>query len=160
MRWSPWLGTNSGNSHDPDFQAKAREICRPDLDAPHFDQHGRLVLCCDEKRGMQILDRAAPTPPPAPGRPERREFESIRLGTGTMLTTFVVPTGEVVSDLGPTRTSLDLRAHVLRVAAHCRDIQRFDWVVDNLSTHQSLSSSKNSPAIVYKARSYSISLSV
>jgi hypothetical protein len=126
------------NSHDPDFQAKAKEICRLYLDAPTFYQHGRLVLCCDEKTGMQVLDRVAPTQPPAPGRPERREFEYIRLGTRTMITTFVVPTGEVVWDLGPTRTSLDFRAHVLRVAAHFRGMERFDWVVDNLNTHQSL----------------------
>ena len=126
------------NSHDPDFEAKAKEICRLYLDAPRFYQHGRLVLCCDEKTGMQVLDRVAPTRPPAPGRPERREFEYIRLGTRTMITTFVVPTGEVVWDLGPTRTSLDFRAHVLRVAAHFRDMKRFDWVVDNLNTHQSL----------------------
>ena len=55
-----------------------------------------------------------------------------------MITTFVVPTGKVVWDLGPTRTSLDFRAHVLRVAAQFRDMMRFDWVVDNLNTHQSL----------------------
>jgi hypothetical protein len=126
------------NSHDPDFQTKAKEICRLYLDAPSFYQHGRLVLCCDEKTGMQVLDRVAPTQPPAPGRPERREFEYIRLGTRTMISTFVVPTGEVVWDLGPTRTNLDFRAHVLRVAAHFRDMKRFDWVVDNLNTHQSL----------------------
>ena len=126
------------NSHDPDFQTKAREICRLYLDAPQFYQHGRLVLCCDEKTGMQILDRAAPTQPPTPGQPERREFEYIRLGTRTMITSLVVPTGEVVWDLGPTRTSLDFRAHVLRVAAHFPEMKRFDWVVDNLNTHMSL----------------------
>lgn len=126
------------NSHDPDFPTKAKEICRLYLDAPTFYQRGHLVLCCDEKTGMQVLDRVAPTQPPAPGRPERREFEYIRLGTRTMITTFVVPTGEVVWDLGPTRTSLDFRAHVLRVAAHFREMKRFDWVVDNLNTHQSL----------------------
>jgi hypothetical protein len=126
------------NSHDPDFEAKAKAICRLYLDAPRFYQQGRLVLCCDEKTGMQVLDRVAPTQPPAPGRPERREFEYIRLGTRTMITTFVVPTGEVVWDLGPTRTNLDFRAHVLRVAAHFPDMKRFDWVVDNLNTHQSL----------------------
>ena len=91
------------NSHDPDFEAKAKEVCRLYLDSPRLYQHGRLVLCCDEKTGMQVLDRVAPTRPAAPGRPERRELESIRLGTRTMITTFVVPTGEVVWDLGATR---------------------------------------------------------
>ena len=32
------------NSHDPDFPAKAKAICRLYLNAPQFYQHGRLVL--------------------------------------------------------------------------------------------------------------------
>jgi DDE superfamily endonuclease len=126
------------NSHDPDFDAKAQAICRLYLDAPGWYQQGRLVLCCDEKTGMQILRRVAPTRLPAPGQLEKREFEYERLGTRTMITTFAVPTGEVVWDLGPTRTSLDFRAHVLRVAYHWPDMAGFDWVVDNLNTHASL----------------------
>jgi hypothetical protein len=126
------------NSHDPDFEAKAKEVCQLYVNAPRFYQQGRLVLCCDEKTGMQILDRAAPTMPPRPGHPERREFEYVRLGTRTLIGTFCVPTGEVVWDLGQTRTSLDFRAHVLRVAAHHKGFEKFDWVVDNLNTHMSL----------------------
>ncbi len=87
---------------------------------------------------MQILQRAAPTQRVEPGKPEKREFEYIRLGTRTMITSFVVPTGEVVWDLGQTRTNLDFRAHVLRVAKHFPAMQKFDWVVDNLNTHCSL----------------------
>jgi hypothetical protein len=126
------------NSHDPDFEAKAKEVCQLYVKAPRFYQQGRLVLCCDEKTGMQVLDRPAPTQPAQPGKPEKREFEYIRLGTRTLITTFCVPTGEVVWDLGPTRTNLDFRGHVLRVAAHYRDLKKFDWVVDNLNTHMSL----------------------
>jgi hypothetical protein len=126
------------NSHDPDFTTLAKEICSLYVQAPQFYQQGRLVLCCDEKTGMQILDRVAPTQPPRPGHPEKREFEYIRLGTRTLIGTFCVPTGEVVWDLGPTRTSLDFRAHILRVATHFRQFARFDWVVDNLNTHLSL----------------------
>jgi hypothetical protein len=126
------------NSHDPDFEAKAKEVCQLYVNAPRFYQQGRLVLCCDEKTGMQVLGRPAPTQPAQPGKPEKREFEYIRLGTRTLITTFCVPTGEVVWDVGATRTNLDFRAHVLRVAAHYRDMKKFDWVVDNLNTHMSL----------------------
>ena len=31
-------------------------------------QHGRLLLCTDEKTGMQILGRPFPTQPPEPGK--------------------------------------------------------------------------------------------
>jgi hypothetical protein len=126
------------NSHDPEFETRAKEICQLYVQAPRFYQEGRLVICCDEKTGMQILQRAAPTQRVEPGKPEKREFEYIRLGTRTMITSFVVPTGEVVWDLGQTRTNLDFRAHVLRVTKHFPTMQKFDWVVDNLNTHCSL----------------------
>ena len=126
------------NSHDPEFETRAKEICQLYVQAPRFYQEGRLVICCDEKTGMQILQRAAPTQLVVPGKPEKREFEYIRLGTRTMITSFVVPTGQVIWDLGPTRTNLDFRAHILRVAQHFPTMKKFDWVIDNLNTHCSL----------------------
>jgi hypothetical protein len=45
------------NSHDPDFDDKAREICELYVKAPQLYQQGRLVICTDEKTGMQILQR-------------------------------------------------------------------------------------------------------
>ncbi len=126
------------NSHDPDFETKAQAICRLYLDAPRLYQQGRLLICCDEKTGMQILQRKYPTQPTAPGQPEKREFEYIRHGTRTLITSFAVPTGEVFWDLGLTRTSADFGRHLGRVAVHFREFDRFDWVLDNLNTHWSL----------------------
>ena len=126
------------NSHDPDFEAKAQAICRLYLDAPRLYQQGRLLICCDEKTGMQILQRKYPTQLARPGQPEKREFEYIRHGTRALITSFCVPTGEVVWDLGRTRTSTDFAKHVAHVALHCRGFEQFDWVVDNLNTHWSL----------------------
>src|SRR5215471_16620519 len=45
------------NSHDNDFDAKAHAICQLYAQALDAYQHGRLVICCDEKTGMQILER-------------------------------------------------------------------------------------------------------
>jgi hypothetical protein len=126
------------NSHDPDFEQKALAICRLYLNAPRLYRQGRLLLCCDEKTGMQILQRKYPTQPVEPGKPEKREFEYIRHGTRTLITSFAVPTGEVVWDLGPTRTSADFAHHIGHVAVHFRDFEQFDWVLDNLNTHWSL----------------------
>jgi DDE superfamily endonuclease len=126
------------NSHDPDFDAKAQAICRLYVDAPRLYQQGRLVICCDEKTGMQILQRKYPTQPVEPGKPEKREFEYIRHGTRALITSFAVPTGEVVWDLGLTRTSTDFGRHLGYVATHFHQFERFDWVVDNLNTHWSL----------------------
>ena len=87
---------------------------------------------------MQILERKYPTKLAKPGKPERREQEYIRHGTRALIGSFVVPTGEVVWDVGQTRTSVDFAAHLKKVAEHFPDMRGFDWVLDNLNTHWSL----------------------
>src|SRR5688500_10040474 len=67
------------NSHDPDFESKAHDICSLYCNALHFFEQGRLVICSDEKTGMQILQRKYPTQPIEPGKPEKREHKYIRL---------------------------------------------------------------------------------
>lgn len=126
------------NSHDPDFDAKATNICRLYVNAPRLYQQGRLVICSDEKTGMQILERKYATQPAKPGKPEKREFEYIRHGTRSLLTSFVVPTGQVVWDLSETRTAFDWVAHLRHVRQCYPDLQGYDWIVDNLNTHWSL----------------------
>jgi hypothetical protein len=126
------------NSHDPDFDAKARAIGQLYVQAPVLYQRGNLVICCDEKTGMQILERTEPTQPARPGHPTKRERDYIRHGTRALIGSLVVATGEVIWDVGPTRTSVDFAAHVRHVARQLPGIQRFDWVVDQLNTHWSL----------------------
>jgi transposase len=125
------------NSHDPDFEAKAQDICQLYLQALRFYQEGRLVICADEKTGMQILQRRYPTQPVQPGKPEKREHEYIRHGVRALLASFVVPTGQLVWNLGQTRTSADWATHLANVVHQLPAMQRYDWVVDNLNTHWS-----------------------
>jgi len=126
------------NSHDPTFAAKAREICALYVNARRFYAQGRLVICADEKTGMQILQRTSPTQPAQPGKPEKREHEYIRRGVRALIASFVVPTGQVVWNLGVTRTSDDFAAHLANVVGQLPAMQHYDWVVDNLNTHWSL----------------------
>lgn len=126
------------NSHDPDFEAKTDDICQLYLQALRFYQEGRLVICADEKTGMQILQRRYPTQPVQPGKPEKREHEYLRHGVRALLASFVVPTGQLVWNLGQTRTSADWAAHLAHVVHQLPAMQRYDWVVDNLNTHWSL----------------------
>src|SRR5712692_8489787 len=126
------------NSHDPGFDAKARDICALYVNALRFFQQGRLVICVDEKTGMQILQRKHPTQPAQPGQPEKREQEYIRHGVRVLIASFVVPTGQVLWHLGPTRTSEDFAAHLANVIRQLPAMSRYDWVIDNLNTHWSL----------------------
>jgi transposase len=98
---------------------------------------GVRIMSTDEMTGIQALERAAPTQPMRPGRPERREFEYIRHGTLSLIVNFEVATGQVVMpSLGPTRTEADFAAHIDRTIAIEPDAV---WVflVDRLNTHQS-----------------------
>jgi len=126
------------NSHDPDFDTKAAAICDLYVRSPTLYQQGELVISTDEKTGMQILERTYPTRLARPGHPEKREHEYLRHGTRALIASFVVPTGEVVWNLGPTRTSVDFANHLRNVADRFRDWSRITWVVDNLNTHWSL----------------------
>lgn len=132
-RCSYWL-----HSDDPDFEAKALAVAGLYVQAPQLYRRGELVLCVDEKTGIQALERKHPTPPLRPGQPERQEFEYIRHGTRCLIATLVVPTGQVLGDVSARRTCRDYCRHLRQVAAQFPGVKRFHWVMDNLNTHWSL----------------------
>jgi hypothetical protein len=125
-------------SHDPAFDAKARDLCALYENALRFSQQGRLVICVDEKTGMQMLQRQHPTQLAQPGKPAKREQEDIRHGVRVLIASLVVPTGQVLWHLGPTRTSEDFAAPLANVRLQLPAMTRYDWVLDNLNTHWSL----------------------
>jgi transposase len=130
------------HSDDPDFEPKALEICRLYTEAPRLYERGELVLCCDEKTGIQALERKYPDKPMQPGRPRLREFEYLRHGTRCLLATFVVATGQVYGDVTARRTRVDFRRHLRHTVAWLAEeypqATKFHWVMDNLNTHWSL----------------------
>ena len=126
------------NSHDEDFDAKAQPICQLYVGALEAYAQGRLVICCDEKSGMQVLERKAPTKPAQAGRRERREHEYIRHGTRVLINSLVVATGQIAWTLGATRKAPDFVAHLKRAYQRLPRMKRYDWVMDNLNTHWSL----------------------
>jgi hypothetical protein len=124
--------------HAPDCEATAHALCTLSLHTLRFCAPGRVVIGSDAKPGRQILQRTDPTQPRAPGKPEKREHESIRHGGRALIASFVVATGQVVWHLGQTRTSADC-AGPLAHGGHPRpEMQRYDWGVENLQTHGSL----------------------
>jgi transposase len=126
------------NSHDEPFDAKAQTICQLDAKALESYQQGRLVICCDEKTGMQVLERKAPTKPAQPGRRERREHEYIRHGTRVLINSLAVATGQIAWTIGTTRKATDFVAHLKQAYEKLPRMKRYDWVMDNLNTHWSL----------------------
>jgi transposase len=126
------------NSHDEDFDAKAQNICQLYAKALESYEQGRLLICCDEKTGMQVRERKAPTKPAQPGRRERREHEYIRQGTRVLINSLAVATGQIAWTIGGTRKATDFVAHLKRAYQQLPRMKGYDWVMDNLNTHWSL----------------------
>lgn len=120
-----------------DFAAHVETICTVYADAPMLEALGCHVASTDELTGIQALERAAPTKPMRPGCPERREQESIRHGTLSLIATFNVATGAILAPaLGPTRTEADFAAHIAQVL-DTDPAAPWLFLADNLNTHQS-----------------------
>ena len=64
-------------STDPQFIDKVRDICGLYRNPPQ----AAVVLCVDEKSGVQALDRTAPVLPLMPASPQRRSHDYTRHGT-------------------------------------------------------------------------------
>jgi hypothetical protein len=118
------------HSQDPQFREKVTEICDLYVTPPP----DAVVICVDEKPGMQALARRFPDQPARPGRRPRREWEYRRHGTQTLIAGFGVHSGEVLATCGDRRTAADLEAFMERVAAkHPTGPVHIVW--DNLNIH-------------------------
>ena len=118
------------HSPDPKFREKVTEITELYLNPPPSS----VVLCIDEKPGMQALERLYPDKPPGPGRKRRREFEYKRHGTQTLISSFEVHTGKVLAHCGDTRKADDLVAFMEEVALEY-PTGTVHVVWDNLNIH-------------------------
>jgi len=83
------------NRRDNDqFWAQAAAVCDIYLRPPP----GTVVICIDEKTGIQAKSRKHPGQPARPGRLARREFEYVRNGTLSIIAALQVATGQVVTE--------------------------------------------------------------
>ena len=126
-----WINT----PRDTDFAAKCGDICQTYQLAPERAAAGIATRSIDEMTGVQALERAAPTQPMRPGRPERTEFEYVRHGTTTLIADFDVATGTVGYRLGQTRTEADFAHYLATLLATRSPETHWHLVMDNLNIH-------------------------
>lgn len=119
------------HSPDPDFAPKVRRICALYLAPPAPDE---IVLCVDEKTGMQALQRKHPSRTPTRRRVGRYEFEYIRRGTRTLFAAFNPHTGQVFARCSRRRKARDLLRFMEALARRYPDV-RITIVWDNLNIH-------------------------
>ena len=118
-------------SPDPDFEAKLLDIVGLYLHPPEK----ALVLCVDEKSGIQALDRTQPGLPLRARHPRTWTNEYVRNGTQALLAALEVATGRVIGHVKDRRTSVNFRRFMNEVVAAFpqRDLH---VVLDNLNIHK------------------------
>lgn len=124
-RMRMWL-----HSPDPDFTKKVKTICRLYIEPPK----DAVVLCIDEKTGVQAIERKHATRHAAPGREGRREFEYVRHGTRTVVAALDVSTGQVFAQCRKRRTAKDLVQFMETLARRYPDREIY-VIWDNLNIH-------------------------
>jgi transposase len=119
------------NPTDPDFDEKAAAICALYVSPPP----DTIVLCIDEKPGVQALSRRYPTLPARRGRVARVEFEYKRHGTRNIFAAFNVRTGHVIVEVTADRSTPSVFAFLDQVLRHYRR-GRIIMVTDNIHTRR------------------------
>ena len=120
------------------FDDKVKDICDTYLSAGERASVGERTISLDEMTGIQALERCAPALPMRPGKIERREFEYIRHGTQTLIASFDVAKGQVLSaTVGDTRTEADYLAHIQQTLASDPKATKWHLIMDCLNIHQS-----------------------
>lgn len=118
---------------DPDFARKAVAIMElqmhPLADGPTF--------CVDEKTGIGVRAPAAPSQPPAPGQPARREHEYVRHGTADLLAAFCVNTGQVTGIVRPHHRSREFLELLTRLDQQVPTQQVIHLILDPVRLHAS-----------------------
>ena len=70
-----WLNSPDKKKDPEQYQKDVQSVCDVYAEALELQEQGGHVVSCDEKTGIQALERAYETKPVRPGLVERREFE-------------------------------------------------------------------------------------
>lgn len=127
----PWQTTSWMTSKDPEFWAKAGDVCGLYLDPPT----NAVVWSVDEKTGIQAKSRINPTKPAVPGSGRRQEFEYRRNGTAVLFAGLNVHDGQLagwVTDSSRSTNFVEFLSDLVKLTPKNLELH---CIVDNLSAH-------------------------
>jgi len=119
-------------SSDPLFVEKVVDV----VGLYHNPPEKAVVLCVDEKSGMQALDRSAPVLPMMPGMPERRTHDYVRHGVTSLFAAFNVADGTVISQMHRRRRASEFKKFLIAIDKAVPAELDVHVICDNLSTHK------------------------
>ena len=95
-----------------------------------------VVLCVDEKSGIQALDRSQPVLPMMPGVPERRSHDYVRHGTTDLFAAFNIADGTGISQLRRHHRATEFKKFLVQIDKAVPAGLGVHLVCDNLATHK------------------------
>ena len=119
-------------STDPLFVEKVVDV----VGLYHDPPERAVVLCVDEKSGIQALDRSQPVLPMIPGVPERRSHDYVRHGTTDLFAAFNIADGTVISQLRRHHRAAEFKTFLARIDKAVPAALGVHLVCDNLATHK------------------------
>jgi transposase len=119
-------------STDPQFIEKVRDVVGLYLHPPE----AAMVLCVDEKTGVQALDRTAPILPLLPGTPQRQTHDYTRYGTTNLYAALDVAGGKVISQLTARHRAIEFKRFLGRIDKAVPAELDVHVICDNSSTHK------------------------
>jgi transposase len=118
---------------DDQFWAQAAAVCDIYLRPPPRT----VVVCIDEKTGIQAKYRKYPERPARRGRAARREFEYVRNGTVSIIAALQVATGQVITEPVTSNNSVTFISFLHRLDQCTAPHLNIHLVMDNGSSHTS-----------------------
>ncbi len=128
----PHLSDGFKLSADPLFIEKVVDVAG----LYHNPPEKAVVLCVDEKSGMQALDRSQPVLPMMPGMPERRSHDYARHGVTSLFAAFNIADGTVISELHRQHRAVEFKKFLAAIDKAIPDELDVHLVCDNLATHK------------------------
>jgi transposase len=119
-------------STDPQFIEKVRDIVGLYLNPPQ----AALVLCVDEKTGVQALDRTAPILPLLPGTPQRATHDYTRHGTTNLYAALELASGKVISQMTARHRAVEFKRFLAHIDKQVPAELDVHVICDNSSTHK------------------------
>jgi transposase-like protein/transposase len=119
-------------STDPLFVDKVVDV----VGLYHNPPERAVVLCVDEKSGMQALDRSQPVLPMMPGMPERRSHDYVRHGVTSLFAAFNITDGTVISEIHRQHRAVEFQKFLITIDKTVPAGLDVHLVCDNLATHK------------------------
>jgi len=121
--------------NEAEFSQKVKTLCDLYHAAPQLYSEGIHLISCDEKTGIQALERTIT--PMKEKQVERQDSSYERHDTQCLIANFEVATGKIIAPtIGDTRTEEDFVNHIKNTLDTDPDA-KWIFITDNLNTHQS-----------------------